>query len=90
VVTREVVGVQEKKDSATSLIADEGDMFLCCGSRKQERRASGIGRSYYDPALAASDVHVLDQREAKFFREKDNCFVVIADEKSDVRNRLDG
>jgi hypothetical protein len=88
IVTPEVVGVKEKEDAAGGLIADLLDLFGSVGSGEKQICATRAWRSDYEPALPGGEGRVFHDAEAEGFGKEGECFVVVADEESDMSEGL--
>jgi hypothetical protein len=89
VITPEVVGAEEERDSPTCLIPDERVLPRVRRTRQQQAGARRSGRSHKHPALILlRDVCILDKRKVQFSSEERDCLIVISNDEGHVGDRL--
>jgi len=90
VIPPEIVRLEEQKDSATALIANEGGLFPVRSPRQKQRRAWAVaGRRNEHPALVLLRYWgVFNQLEPELFSVEAYCFIVVMNYQGNVRNVL--
>jgi len=90
VVAPEIVRLKAKKDAATGLVPGTGALLGSCRASEKKPASRRVWWPDDDPAFPRAHVRVFQERKAQFLREELDRFVVLADEKSYLRNRLHG
>ena len=89
VITPEVVGMEEKKDSAAGLLADESFLLSIRSAGQQQRRTGSSGRSYHHPAFILFRlIRIFNDGEVELSGVKLDRFVVVANDQGNMDNRL--
>jgi hypothetical protein len=88
VIAPEVVGVKEEKYVAGGLIADLFELFRSGGAGEDNVGSLRAGRRDENPAMAGGKRGVFYHSKAEGFGEEGEGFLIIANEKRNVSERL--
>jgi hypothetical protein len=88
VVSPEIVGVEEQKDTAAGLIADGAGLFGSGGFGEEQGGAARVWRGDEEPAFVVRQGGIFEELEAKLMGEEGEGFVVVADDQREMRDGL--